>query len=79
MEAFRSGQFSELVRFATHPGEPAVVRSSEGSVLLRAEALPSGGVLITDEYGNPTALYSAEEVRRLLEPGPRHEEMVSFQ
>lgn len=74
----RSGGNPELIVQQFHQGRPAgtlrvrqeggiaVGSDADGQVLLMAQALPDGGVVVNDARGKPVASYSAVQVEQLL-------------
>lgn len=69
VELFQGGQAIGSARFEHRPGEPTVARDAEGRTLFSAQAQPDGGVVVTDARDARVAVYTADQVERMLRSG----------
>ena len=79
----RTRESPELIVQQFHQGRPAgtlrirreggitVGSDADGQVLLMAQALPDGGVVVNDARGKPVASYSAAQVEQFLKSSPQ--------
>jgi len=67
MEFFRHGKPTGTLQFERRAGAPTIARDAQGRVVMTAETLADGRIVVTDGHDRQVASYSAQEVDRLLQ------------
>lgn len=65
MKFFREGELTQVLHMADAPGQPAVAKDASGNVLMVAQSMPDGGVVVRDAKGQTVATYTAKEAKRV--------------
>ena len=70
VQQFHQGQPAGTLRIRQHDGMTEG-RNGEGKLMMTAQALPDGGVVIRDGQGKSVTSYSASEVQRVMDSARR--------
>jgi hypothetical protein len=71
LELLRDGTVSRTLRFEHRTGEPTVATDADGRLIMSAQTLADGQIVLTDASGRQVAAYSSQHVEEFVDSASR--------